>query len=276
MATVRVEKTANYTVMSNHHLNDRRLSLKAKGLLSFMLSKPDTWDYSIEGLVSQCKENYTAIKSGLDELKECGYLTVKKLFPNETDSGHIEYEYTVHEVPVTDTKQGPENLTLEDQGLEDQPQLNTDKVNTDKDLATLDRGSRRSLVSTPKTKASSIQKTNRFITMCERQMQKHNIRDARLTGELQKFFIMLGESGTLLPETTIQAQLDSLVSLPESQRASAVKQTVEHGWKSLTYMVYELKTANKPKFDTAVESTFHAKTEEEKKRRPIAEGEEVF
>jgi len=69
MAVIRVEKTENYTVMSNYHFKEKEMSLKAKGLLSLMLSLPDNWDYTIAGLVTICKENESAIKSALDELK---------------------------------------------------------------------------------------------------------------------------------------------------------------------------------------------------------------
>lgn len=78
----RVHKNANYTVMSNYHLQSRNLSLKAIGLLSKVFSLPDDWDYSIAGLTHICKENETAIKSALNELKEWGYLTVTKLMPS--------------------------------------------------------------------------------------------------------------------------------------------------------------------------------------------------
>ena len=61
MSVFRIDKNGNYTVMSNYHLRDRRLSYKAKGLLSFMLSLPDDWDYSINGLVSISKESIKAI-----------------------------------------------------------------------------------------------------------------------------------------------------------------------------------------------------------------------
>ena len=75
----KIEKNQNYTVMSNHHLRDKNLSLKAKGLLSFMLSLPEDWDYSISGLVSICKEEETAIKTALKELKNQKYLRINKL-----------------------------------------------------------------------------------------------------------------------------------------------------------------------------------------------------
>ena len=74
MAVFRVEKNANYTTMSNYHLRDKQLSLKAKGLLSFCLSLPDTWDYSIMGLAAVCKEGRDCIMSTLQELEELGYL----------------------------------------------------------------------------------------------------------------------------------------------------------------------------------------------------------
>ena len=122
---MRVEKTKDYTVMCNYHLKEKEMSLKAKGLLSFMLSLPDNWNYTIAGLVSICKENETAIKSALDELKEFGYLEIIKKFPNETQTGRIEYEYIVYEKPKKNKNQGVENLWVGNQG-----QLNTKELNT--------------------------------------------------------------------------------------------------------------------------------------------------
>lgn len=280
MAVVKIEKTRDYTVMSNAHLRDVRLSLKAKGLMSLMLSLPEDWDYTIDGLTHICKENYTAIKSALDELKEWGYLTVRKLYPNETESGHIEYEYTVYEQPVKTGDQGLENLPLAGVGVENPPQLNTNKQNTDdqrESAPPASRGSRRSLLhSTPtSTKKGSIQKTNRFIGDCEKELVRRAI-TGDLQRELMKFFRMLGESKTLLPITTIQAQLDSLGSLPAERQVEAVKETVQHGWKSLTYMVKELQPGKTPDFDTADPGMFQAKTEEEKLAGGVKEGEEVF
>lgn len=114
MAKFTIHKTKDYTVMSNHHLREKNMSLKAKGLLSLMLSLPDDWGYSIEGLVAICKENETAIKSTLDEVKAFGYLEVTKLMPNQTESGRIEYVYNVYENPKQEgEKQGIEILPLE-------------------------------------------------------------------------------------------------------------------------------------------------------------------
>ena len=79
MTVFRVEKNANYTVMSNEHLRNRELSLKAKGLLSQMLSLPEEWDYSLEGLSRINREGVDAIRTGIRELEEHGYLERRRL-----------------------------------------------------------------------------------------------------------------------------------------------------------------------------------------------------
>ena len=134
MPIFRIEKTKNYTVMSNYHLKDKRLSFKAKGLWSYMLSLPDTWDFSLNGLCSASKDNITSIRSTLKELQEFKYLTIKKLMPNETNSGRIEYEYIIYEYPVDkkDKKQDIGFLYLENLSLENSTLLNTNIVNTKK------------------------------------------------------------------------------------------------------------------------------------------------
>lgn len=132
---IRVNKTNNYTVMSNYHLREHEMSLKAKGLLSFMLSLPDNWDYSINGLVAICKENETAIKSTLNELKDFGYLNVTKLMPNESKTGRIEYLYDIYEEPQTrDKKQEVENLGLENLHVGNHTQINTKEINTNNNI----------------------------------------------------------------------------------------------------------------------------------------------
>lgn len=115
--------------MSNAHLRDRGLSLKAKGLLSMMLSLPDDWSYSYKGLASISKEGVTAIKSAMDELRERGYVVVSKRYPGRdgNGSGKIQYVYDIFETPGLATKAqenqgigflGIESLALEDQALE--------------------------------------------------------------------------------------------------------------------------------------------------------------
>ncbi len=75
MAVFRVQKTQNYTIMSNHHLRNKALSLKAKGLLSLMLSLPEDWDYTTRGLASICKEGVDSVCATVRELEAAGYIT---------------------------------------------------------------------------------------------------------------------------------------------------------------------------------------------------------
>ena len=130
MAVFKINKTRDYTVMSNHHLKDKNLSLRGKGLLSVMLSLPEEWDYSIVGLCKILKESETAIKSALKDLKECGYLVITKKYANETKSHHIEYEYDIYETPnLENVCQGVEPEHLDSLYVEPHRQLNTkDKV----------------------------------------------------------------------------------------------------------------------------------------------------
>ena len=98
MAIFRVERTRDYTVMSNHHLKDAGLSLKSKGLLSIMLSLPESWNYTTRGLAAICKEGVDAIGSGIRELEAAGYI-VRRLLRG--DDGRItDTEYVIYERPI--------------------------------------------------------------------------------------------------------------------------------------------------------------------------------
>ena len=101
MSTFRVNKNVNYTVMSNYHLQDRRLSLKAKGLLSYMLSLPDDWDYSLKGLTIGCKDGLDSVHTAVLELEEHGYVRRQKV--RNAKGQIIDYDYQVYESPVEDT-----------------------------------------------------------------------------------------------------------------------------------------------------------------------------
>lgn len=154
---IRSNKNKNYTAMCNVHLRDANLSLKAKGLLSVILSLPDDWEYSLDGLAKICKEGKNAVKTALAELKEYGYLVITKLPPSRDNGGKFEYVYDVYEIPqpieaqsieaqdieaqdvdIQDVDiQGIENLPIENQAIEVQaienlPQLNKDILNTKK------------------------------------------------------------------------------------------------------------------------------------------------
>ena len=97
MAIMRVEKTANYTVMANYHLRDNRLSLKAKGLLSVMLALPPEWDFTLRGLSSISKEGISAIRAAITELEESGYVIRARV---RNKAGQLtDTEYTIYELP---------------------------------------------------------------------------------------------------------------------------------------------------------------------------------
>ena len=97
MAVFRVEKTRNYTVMSNHHLRDKSLSLKAKGLLSLMLSLPEDWDYTTKGLAYICKDGVDSIRTAVRELESAGYIVRQRERHADGTLGGI--EYTILEQP---------------------------------------------------------------------------------------------------------------------------------------------------------------------------------
>ena len=105
MSTFRVNKNVNYTVMSNHHLQDKRLSLKAKGLLSYMLSLPDDWDYSLKGLTVGCKDGLDSVRTAVLELEEHGYIRRQKV--RNAKGQIIDYDYQVYESPVEDAPAVP-------------------------------------------------------------------------------------------------------------------------------------------------------------------------
>ena len=103
MAVFRVEKTKDFTIMCNHHLRNTELSLKAKGLLSLMLSLPEDWDYTTKGLAHICRDGVDSITTALKELERHGYLTRQRLRYENGQLGDI--EYTIHEKPVNAERQ---------------------------------------------------------------------------------------------------------------------------------------------------------------------------
>ena len=111
MAVIRVEKRKGYTIMSNYHLRDKNLSLKAKGLLSIMLSLPDEWHYNVRGLAAICKEGVTSISSTLKELEQWGYM--RRHQPN-TGGKFGEIEYIIYETPQKELAGGGDRKSPKD------------------------------------------------------------------------------------------------------------------------------------------------------------------
>ena len=97
MAVFRLPRTANFTVMSNHHFYNRHLSLKAMGLLSLMLSLPPDWDFTMKGLATICGDGISSVRSGIKELEEHGYLIRRRI--REANGRLGDVEYTILENP---------------------------------------------------------------------------------------------------------------------------------------------------------------------------------
>lgn len=126
MAVFRVEKNHSYTVMANHHLRDERLSLKSKGLLSLILSLPDDWRISIEGMTQFSADGKDAIRSAIRELTDAGYITRAQTHSEAgTFSG---YDYIVHETPAASPSSG--FPTMEKPTTENPTQRNTEELST--------------------------------------------------------------------------------------------------------------------------------------------------
>ena len=139
MAVFRVEKTKDFTVMSNYHLRDKSLSLKAKGLLSQMLSLPEEWDYTLAGLACINKESKDAIRSAVNELEQAGYITRRQ---TTTEGGRFGCnEYLIRERPVLPSPL-PENPTTDSTPTaipmsENPTQLNINSSKTEKEKTEL-------------------------------------------------------------------------------------------------------------------------------------------
>ena len=135
MAVFRVERNAGYTVMSNHHLRNKDLTLKAKGLLSQMLSLPEDWDFTLAGLSYINREKIDAIREAIRELEKAGYIVRSR---ERDEKGRLRgADYVIYEQPQQPTSDLPtlenptlDNPTLENPTLENPTQINKDILNT--------------------------------------------------------------------------------------------------------------------------------------------------
>lgn len=133
MAVCRVEKNKNYTTMSNYHLRDPNLSNKARGLLSTMLSLPETWDYTTRGLAKICKDGVDGITAQLKELEEYGYLIRHRI--RDSNGRIVDMEYIIYERPHTASPDTEKPYMVKPDmalpRLETPAQINIDKRITD-------------------------------------------------------------------------------------------------------------------------------------------------
>lgn len=237
MAIVRVVKNKDYTVMSNAHLHDKRLSLKAVGLLSIVLSLPDDWHYTVKGLVGSVKDGERAVNGALSELKKCGYLQVIKLYPN-SERSKIEYQYVFYEKPQdiqnVPLEQDIQNVDLQNVGLQNVDlqnvgaYINTNKQSTNKQNT--------KELSTNEYKEKNIKKETVNSVIAEYTENK-DLQDA-----LYGFVEMRNKARKPLTARAMKLSLNKLteLALDDVTKIAIVNQSIMHNW--LTF--YKLQNNN--------------------------------
>lgn len=230
MAVFRIDKTRDYTVMSNHHLRNTELSLKAKGLLSLMLSLPENWDYTTKGLAAICKDGIDSISSCIRELEKHGYIIRERMRNEKGQLTTIEYtileqpksapperEKLIRENPVLDIPAQAEPIQ------ENTAQLNTNKSNI-KELNT-DISNTYPIKSYQKEPEPAKEKSDRIgydEVETYRQIIKENIDYDVLSVNLNRDAAMLDEIVDLMTET-VCTQKSSLVIAGDTYPAAIVK-----------------------------------------------------
>lgn len=230
MAVFRIDKTRDYTVMSNHHLRNTELSLKAKGLLSLMLSLPENWDYTTKGLAAICKDGIDSISSCIRELEKHGYIirermrnekgqltTIEYTILEQPKSAPLEREKPIRENPVLDIPAQAEPIQ------ENTAQLNTNKSNK-KELNT-DISNTYPIKSYQKEPEPAKEKSDRIgydEVETYRQIIKGNIDYDVLSVNLNRDAAMLDEIVDLMTET-VCTQKSSLVIAGDTYPAAIVK-----------------------------------------------------
>ena len=163
MSTVfRVEKTANFTVMSNTHLKDRRLSFKAKGLLSVILSLPPDWDYTIAGLSVIAADGVDSVKTAVKELERYGYITRTQL---RDERGRMSCnEYRVYENPADNPDfVSPEQLSPEQDAPDEKPSRSSSRKRSSFSVSPSAENPLTAAPITENTQAKNIIKLNKNI-----------------------------------------------------------------------------------------------------------------
>ena len=136
-----IRKLDGYTIMPNKPLRDKSLSYGARGLLGFMLTLPEDWDYSFNGLVKVSKEGKAAVRTLINELKEAKYIKISQ-FRNE--KGYYQYNYEVYEIPYdmfvkTANNPTPDFQTTDERNSDNQQQINTKRINTNQQIDKIDK-----------------------------------------------------------------------------------------------------------------------------------------
>ena len=274
MAVYRVERTQGYTVMSNYHLKDTALSLKAKGLLSMFLSFPDDWNYSTRGLASICKEGVEAIGNTIKELEKAGYILRRQL---RGANGRItDTEYVIYERPQTPDPPAPEDDTpytppdtgapdtaLPDTGFpdmvdpdtENRPELNIKKSKTKRSITQRSKTHSFPPPAPPKTPAAPVEGMKEILEKraeIEEQIEYDLIADQCNREQLNEFVeimleVALSKSPTMkigrdaeYPTAYVQHRFEQLTSAHIEKVLDGIRENTTRVWNTRAYLLAAL------------------------------------
>ena len=212
MGVVRVNKTKNYTVLSNYHFKEKGMSLKAKGLLSLMLSLPDDWNYSISGLVKLSKDGKDSVMSALAELERFGYLHREQAVNSKGQFAGVEYniyEEPQEEFPLAANKKA-DKQNAKNQPADNPPQLNTKHSNTNNNKI--------------------IYNINNYINILD------TIGDSQLRNLYVDFLEMrnhMGQPLTVRGLELLRERLRELVGLDIAKQKQLLRNAVINNWKNV-------------------------------------------
>ena len=228
MSVIRIIKNENYTTMCNTHLRDKNLSLKAKGLLSMMLSLPDKWHYSVKGLESICKESKNTINSVLNELEDNNYLVRRRRYCNGKIS---EWEYIIFE---NNENHDEESLHLKNEDIENEDIENEDIENRDVYKITKELNTKE--LNTNEYKEKNIKKESVNSVIAEYTESKE-LQDA-----LHGFVEMRTKARKPLTVRAMKLSLNVLdnLALDDVTKIAIVNQSIVHSWSTF----YKLQNNN--------------------------------
>ena len=274
MAVYRVERTQGYTVMSNYHLKDTALSLKAKGLLSMFLSFPDDWNYSTRGLASICKEGVEAIGNTIKELEKAGYILRRQL---RGANGRItDTEYVIYERPQDPELPAPEDTgpetppdtgapdtALPDTGFpdmvdpdtENRPELNIKKSKTKRSITQRSKTHSFPPPAPPKTPAAPVEGMKEILEKraeIEEQIEYDLIVDPANREQLNEFVeimleVALSKSPTMkigrdaeYPTAYVQHRFEQLTSAHIEKVLDGIRENTTRVWNTRAYLLAAL------------------------------------
>lgn len=255
MAVFRVERTRDYTVMSNHHLKDSNLSLKAKGLLSMMLSLPDEWNYSTRGLAAICKEGVDAIGKALKELEQAGYIIRRQL--RGADGRIFDTEYTIFEYPrppdtdLPDTENPHLDIPVTEEPDTDNPaQLNTKKSNTQKSITNRSNthsfcpasSQKQDRMTDGKDKRAEIQAQIEYDFLCQQYdcIQLDELVEIMLEVSLNRSpTIKIGRDAEY-PTGFVQQRFEKITSMHIEKVMDGIRENITRVWNTKAYLMAAL------------------------------------